>query len=152
MIGGAQYPQDFSWTDNIFFWRHVAPDDHPRFYAAARATLNVTRRAMAESGWCPSGRLFEAAACAAPILSDWWDGLDEFFVPEREILIVRTTKDVLAALDLSDAEIDRIGEAARARALADHTADRRAAELDRSAVTTPAGIAPNRHPAAPMEA
>ncbi len=76
VIGGAQYPQDFAWSDNIFFWRHVAPADHPRFYAAARATLNVTRRSMAESGWCPSGRLFEAAACAAPILSDWWEGLD----------------------------------------------------------------------------
>jgi spore maturation protein CgeB len=151
VIGGAQYPQDFSWTDNIFFWRHVAPVDHPRFYAAARATLNVTRRAMAASGWCPSGRLFEAAACAAPVVSDWWDGLDAFFVPEREILIVRTTKDVLAALDLSDAEIDRIGEAAHARVLADHTAGRRADELV-ALLSTPTGIAPNRHPAAPMEA
>src|SRR5439155_22531867 len=118
--GGAQYPQDFAWTSNIFFWRHVAPGDHPRFYAAARATLNVTRRAMAASGWCPSGRLFEAAACAAPVVSDWWDGLDEFFVPEREILIVHTTKDVLAAPGLRDAETDRIGAAAPARLAADH--------------------------------
>src|SRR2546421_1847862 len=85
VIGGAQYPQDFAWTDNIFFWRHVAQGDHPRFYAAARITLNVTRRAMADSGWCPSGRLFEAAACAAPTLSDWWDGRDEVFVPGRDI-------------------------------------------------------------------
>jgi spore maturation protein CgeB len=147
VIGGAQYPQDFAWTDNIFFWRHVAQGDHPKFYAAARATLNVTRRAMADSGWCPSGRLFEAAACAAPILSDWWTGLDEFFVPQREIVIVRTTDDVLRALDLSDAEIDRIGEAARARALADHTADRRADELVALLSNTS-----NRQPAAPMEA
>jgi len=151
VIGGAQYPQDFAWTSNIFFWRHVAPGDHPRFYAAARATLNVTRRAMAASGWCPSGRLFEAAACAAPVVSDLWDGLDEFFVPEREILIVRTTEDVLAALDLSDVEIDRIGEAARARVLADHTADRRADELV-GLLSNQAGTTPNRHPAAPMEA
>jgi spore maturation protein CgeB len=129
VIGGAQYPQDFAWTDNVFFWRHVAQSDHPRFYAAARATLNVTRATMAASGWCPSGRLFEAAACGAPILSDWWDGLDEFFAPQREILIARTTEDLLAALDLSDPEFARIGEAARARALADHTAERRAAEL-----------------------
>ena len=99
LIGGAQYPQDFAWTDNIFFWRHVAPAEHPRFYAAARATLNVTRRSMAESGWCPSGRLFEAAACATPILSDWWEGLDAFFAPGSEILVVRSTEDVLAALD-----------------------------------------------------
>jgi spore maturation protein CgeB len=129
VIGGAQYPPDFGWSDNIFFWRHVAPPEHPRFYAEARATLNVTRRGMAESGWCPSGRLFEAAACAAPVLSDWWDGLDAFFRPEAEILTVRSTEDVLAALDMSDAELARIGDAARARALAEHTAERRAAEL-----------------------
>jgi spore maturation protein CgeB len=151
VIGGAQYPRDFAWTDNIFFWRHVAPGDHPRFYAAARATLNVTRRAMAESGWCPSGRLFEAAACAVPIVSDWWDGLDEFFVPDREILIVRNTEHVLAALDLSDAEIDRIGEAARARALADHTAARRADEL-LGLLADPAGAAATPERATPMEA
>ncbi len=129
VIGGAQYPQDFAWSDNIFFWRHVAPADHPNFYAAARATLNVTRRSMAESGWCPSGRLFEAAACAAPILSDWSEGLDRFFVPDIEIVIVRTSQDVLAALDRDDRELCRIGEAARARALSEHTAERRAAEL-----------------------
>jgi spore maturation protein CgeB len=129
VIGGAQYPSDFAWSDNIFFWRHVAPADHPAFYAEARATLNVTRRGMADSGWCPSGRMFEAAACAAPVLSDWWEGLDAFFRPDTEILIVRSTEDVLAALDRSDTELARIGEAARARALADHTAERRAAEL-----------------------
>lgn len=129
VIGGAQYPADFAWTDNIFFRRHVAPSYHPNFYAMARATLNVTRRSMAESGWCPSGRLFEAAACAAPILSDWWEGLAAFFQPDAEILIVRSTEDVLAALDRCDRELGRIGEAARARALAEHTAGRRAAEL-----------------------
>ncbi|MGD9617850.1 MAG: glycosyltransferase [Alphaproteobacteria bacterium] len=129
VIGGAQYPQDFAWTDNIFFWRHVAPAEHPRFYAAARATLNVTRRSMAESGWCPSGRLFEAAACAAPILSDWWEGLDAFFAPGSEILVVYSTEDVLAALDRDDGELRRIGETARERALSEHTAERRAAEL-----------------------
>ncbi|HEX6442466.1 MAG TPA: glycosyltransferase [Stellaceae bacterium] len=129
IIGGTQYPQDFAWTENIFFWRHVVPPEHPRFYAAARATLNVTRATMAASGWCPSGRLFEAAACESPILSDWWNGLADFFVPEHEILIARTSGDVLSALDLGDAELARIGEAGRARTLADHTAERRAAEF-----------------------
>lgn len=129
VIGGAQYPIDFPWRPNIFFERHVAPARHPGFYAAARATLNITRTAMAACGWCPSGRLFEAAACATPILSDWWDGLDDFFVPGREVLTVRSTDDVLAALDLSDRELGRIGAAARERTLAEHTADRRAAEL-----------------------
>ena len=70
VIGGAQYPNHFPWNQNILFWRHVASSDHPRFYASARCTFNVTRRAMAAFGWCPSGRLFEAAACGTPILSD----------------------------------------------------------------------------------
>jgi spore maturation protein CgeB len=130
IIGGAQYPSDFPWTDNIFFLRHVAPDRHPRFYAAARMTLNVTRQAMAALGWCPSGRLFEAGACAAPIISDWWDGLDEFFLPGREVLIARTTDDVLAALEMSDTGLNSIGAAARERTLAQHTAGHRAAELE----------------------
>jgi spore maturation protein CgeB len=130
LIGGAQYPADFPWRPNIAFLGHVAPDEHPRFYAAAQATLNVTRGAMAASGWCPSGRLFEAAACAAPILSDWWDGLDAFFAPGHEIVIVRDTEDVLAALDQGEAELARIGRRARERALAEHTAARRAAELE----------------------
>lgn len=129
VIGGAQYPQSFPWHPNIFFERHVTPPLHPRFYAAARATLNITRAAMAACGWCPSGRLFEAASCATAILSDWWDGLDDFFVPGREILIVRTTEDVLNALELSDRELAAIGEAARERALAAHAAERRAGEL-----------------------
>lgn len=130
IIGGAQYPADFPWGANVFFWRHVAAHEHPRFYASARSTLNVTRQAMAALGWCPSGRLFEAAACGTPIVSDWWEGLDEFFAPEREIIIVRTTEDVLAALERSDTELSRIGTAARERVLTGHTAARRAAELE----------------------
>jgi spore maturation protein CgeB len=130
IIGGAQYPNDFPWTENIFFFRHLASYQHPEFYASARLTLNVTRRAMAGFGWCPSGRLFEAGACGTPIISDWWDGLDQFFVPDREILIARTTDDVLAALDRDDADLAAIGTAAREGTLARNTAAHRAAELE----------------------
>lgn len=130
IIGGAQYPADFPWGVNVFFWRHVAAHQHPRFYASARSTLNVTRRAMAAHGWCPSGRLFEAAACGTPIVSDCWEGLEQFFAPEREIIVVRTTEDVLAALEHSDTELSRIGAAARDRVLTGHTAARRATELE----------------------
>jgi spore maturation protein CgeB len=73
LIGGAQYPQDFPWSDNIYFVRHLPPSEHPAFFSSSRLTLNVTRQAMAEMGWCPSGRLFEASACGAAILSDGWD-------------------------------------------------------------------------------
>jgi spore maturation protein CgeB len=128
-VGGAMYPQNFPWRPNIFFERHVTPAAHPRFYAAARSTLNITRAAMAACGWCSSGRLFEAAACGTAILSDWWEGLDDFFAPGSEVVIVRSTEEVLAALDLSDRELAQLGAAARERALAGHTADHRAAEL-----------------------
>ena len=131
LIGGAQYPADFPWTANIRFVRHLPPPEHPAFFSSSRLTLSVTRRAMAENGWCPSGRLFEAAACGTPVLSDWWDGLDTFFTPGREILVARTTADAIAALELSDAEVARIASDARERTLAEHTSERRVQELER---------------------
>jgi spore maturation protein CgeB len=129
LIGGAQYPQDFPWTTNIYFVRHLPPPTHPAFFSSSRLTLNVTRAAMASMGWCPSGRLFEAAACGCPVLSDTWEGLDAFFAPGREILTAATTAEAVGALDLSDAELARIGRAARERTLAEHTSAHRAAEL-----------------------
>jgi spore maturation protein CgeB len=84
---------------------------------------------MAQMGWCPSGRLFEAAACGTPVLSDNWDGLDTFFTPADDILVATNEADALAALDLSDAELARIGRAARERVLAAHTSEVRAGEL-----------------------
>ena len=130
LIGGAQYPADFPWTENIFFVRHLPPPDHPAFFSSGRLTLNVTRRAMAAMGWCPSGRLFEAAACGTAILTDSWDGLDAFFAPGSELIVARTGADALAAVDLSDAELNRIAEAGRARVLAEHTSDHRAADFE----------------------
>lgn len=130
LIGGAQYPETFPWTVNIFFVRHVPPPEHPAFYGSSRLTLNVTRHAMAAMGYCPSGRLFEAAACGVPILSDGWDGLDAFFTPGSEILVARGTEDALDALRAGDAELARIARAARDRTLAEHTAGHRAAALE----------------------
>ncbi len=130
VIGGAQYPQEFPWAPNIWFVRHLPPAEHPAFYSSSRVTLNVTRAAMAEMGFCPSGRLFEAAACGAPVLSDSWAGLEQFFIPGEEILVAASADEATAALDLSDEELARIGRAARERALACHTAERRAEELE----------------------
>ncbi|PBC06948.1 glycosyltransferase [Mesorhizobium sp. WSM3859] len=131
VIGGAQYPQDFPWSSNIYFVRHLPPADHPAFFSSSRLTLNVTREAMARQGWCPSGRLFEAAACGTAIISDDWAGLDSFFTPGSEILLAHGTGDVVAALGLSDNEIETLGRRARERVLDEHTSAHRAAELDR---------------------
>jgi spore maturation protein CgeB len=129
LIAGAQYPQNFPWAPNIYFVRHLPPGEHPAFFSSSRLTLNVTRQAMAEMGWCPSGRLFEAAACGAAMLSDAWEGLEAFFRPGEEILVARDTFDSLAALALSDAELKRIATNARERVLAEHTSDERAGDF-----------------------
>ncbi len=142
------YPEGFPWTQNIFFARHVEPAEHPSFFCSSRLTLNITRRAMAEMGYCPSGRLFEAAACGAPILSDDWEGLDRFFSPGEEILIARDTGDALQALALPDAVLAGIAARARARALEEHTAERRAVELEAALSGAAAG---EPHRAVPAE-
>jgi spore maturation protein CgeB len=129
VIGGAQYPKDFPWLPNVYFVKHLPPSEHPAFYCSSKLTLNVTRAPMAAMGFCPSGRLFEAAACGTPVLSDAWDGLETFFVPGEEILVARTTDEAVEAISRSPEELARIGRAARERALVDHTADRRAQEL-----------------------
>jgi spore maturation protein CgeB len=129
LIAGAQYPQDFPWCPSLFFVRHLPPSEHPAFFSSSRLTLNVTRRPMAELGWCPSGRLFEAAACGTATVSDVWEGLDAFFTPGQEIFAAQNTDAVLAAIELSDAEIRRVAAAARERTLAEHTSAHRAQEL-----------------------
>ncbi len=129
VIGGAQYPAQFPWTANTWFVQHLPPARHPAFYCSSRLTLNVTRAAMAQMGHCPSGRLFEAAACATPILTDRWDGLEQFFTPGEEILVAAGTAEAMAALDTSDSELASIARRARERALAEHTAQRRARQM-----------------------
>jgi spore maturation protein CgeB len=130
IIGGAQYPSDFPWAENIFFCRHLPPSEHPAFFSSSRATLNVTRKAMAEMGWCPSGRLFEAAACGVPLVTDTWPGLEDFFTPGQEILVAGNTEEAIAAIDRSPKELREIAEAARARVLSEHTSDHRVLDLE----------------------
>jgi spore maturation protein CgeB len=129
LIGGAQYPDDFPWSPNIYFVRHLPPSEHAAFFASSRLTLNVTRRAMAQMGWCPSGRLFEAAACGVPLLSDSWEGIETFFAPGDEILLAKDEDDTLAALAMPDAELQRIARRGRERIMDRHTSDKRANEL-----------------------
>ncbi len=129
LIAGAQYPQEFPWSPNIYFVRHLPPAEHAAFFSSSRLTLNLTRKSMKQMGWCPSGRLFEAAACGTAVLSDYWDGLEEFFQPGTELLIASSGDDVLHALDLDDEEIARVAKAGRERVLDQHTSVHRAREL-----------------------
>lgn len=131
IVGGSKYPIDFPWRQNIWYVQHVAPSAHAAFFCSSPLTLNITRGAMARMGYCPSGRLFEAAACGVAIVSDDWAGLDTFFEPGSEIIVARNTEDVIAAMQLPKEELARIARAGRERVLRSHTAAHRGAELER---------------------
>ena len=131
VVAGPQYPETMVCPPNVERIEHLAPDGHRDFYTRQRFTLNVTRQDMIAAGYSPSVRLFEAAACGTPIISDRWTGLDTFFEPGREILLAANAEEVLGWLhDLSDGERAAIGQRARDRVLAAHTADHRAMELE----------------------
>jgi spore maturation protein CgeB len=146
LIGGAKYPPEFPWSDNISFVHHVEPERHPVFYSSSRITLNVTRRAMRDMGYCPSGRLFEAAACGTPILTDAWEGLDTFFEPGSEVLVARGTADAVVALELPAATLSVIAHRARERVLDEHTAAHRVRELVAKLEDDDAGAPARRKP------
>jgi spore maturation protein CgeB len=130
-VAGAQYPTTVRWPANVRHVEHLPPSRHRRFYGSQRMTLNITRADMTASGYSPSVRLFEAAACGVPIVTDDWIGLHEFFTPDREILVARSTRDVLAYLrEFDQAKLEDIAARARARVLTKHTAAHRAQELE----------------------
>lgn len=131
IVAGPMYPNSIAWPGNVGRVDHLAPGEHRAFYNSQRFTLNVTRADMVRAGHSPSVRLFEAAACGVPIISDWWAGLDKVFRPGREILIARSPEESMRLLrELPDPERRRIGERARARVLGAHTSAHRAAELE----------------------
>jgi spore maturation protein CgeB len=131
IVAGPQYPPDVVWRSNVERIEHLPPDRHRSFYCGQRFTLNLTRAAMVRSGYSPSVRLFEAAACGTPIISDVWDGLDTLFEEGREVLVARSARTVIDWLvDMPEDERHSIGAAARARVLSAHTAAHRALELE----------------------
>ncbi|WP_117192055.1 CgeB family protein [Rhizobium terrae] len=130
VVAGPQYPADIDWPKNVERIEHLPPADHPSFYSRQRFTLNVTRTDMIAAGWSPSVRLFEAAACGTPIVSDDWRGLDELLPDQDAIIIARQTEDVIEALT-EIGEVDRRSLARKAEAivLEGHTGLARAREL-----------------------
>lgn len=131
MIGGALYPLHFDWSHNINFLRHLPPPEHSAFFSSSDLTLNITRPSMAEMGFCPSGRLFEAASCQTPILSDRWLGIEDFFEPGKEILLVEDAEDVMRSLALEPEKLTELGLAGRRSVLARHTSEHRAEQFER---------------------
>ena len=132
VVAGPQYPAGIDWPDNVERIEHVPPGEHPAFYAASRFTLNVTRGDMIQAGYSPSVRLFEAAACGIPIVSDVWDGIETILAPDREIVLAREPDDILEVLLRCPAgRAQSLAEAARRRVLAAHTSAHRACGLER---------------------
>lgn len=131
IVAGPLYPETIAWPRNVERVHHIAPAEHRTFYNSQRFTLNVTRADMIRAGYSPSVRLFEAAACGAPIISDAWEGLDTLLEPGREILIVKSTQQVVEILrDMPEEERAAIGRRGRERILSAHTAAHRAVELE----------------------
>jgi spore maturation protein CgeB len=131
VVAGPLYPAGLDWPPNVERIDHVAPAEHPAFYAASRFTLNVTRSDMIRAGYSPSVRLFEAAACGIPIISDVWDGIGTFFSPGREIALARDAADVIDVLTKWPKErAAALAAASRERVLGAHTAAHRARQLE----------------------
>lgn len=130
VVAGPRYPDAIDWPENVERIEHLPPEDHASFYSRQRFTLNVTRADMVEAGWSPSVRLFEAAACGTPIISDRWEGLDAFFPAGEAIVICDDGAEVVRALTgMTDAGRERLAGNARRRVLARHTGQKRAAEF-----------------------
>ncbi len=130
VVAGPQYPEDFPWSKNVERIDHLPPAEHRDFYNSQEFTLNVTREDMIKAGFSPSVRLFEAAACGVPIISDYWDGIHSIFEQEKEILIARSSEEVEEYFrSISEEERKQIGENARQKVLKSHTAQARAKEL-----------------------
>lgn len=130
VVAGPQYPDSIDWPHNVERIEHLPPPDHAAFYNAQAWTLNVTRADMAQAGYSPSVRLFEAGACATPIISDEWPGLDELFTSGTEIAIAHKSEDVLGYLRWPESRRRSMGEAVLRRVLAGHTAAHRATTLE----------------------
>jgi spore maturation protein CgeB len=158
-VCGAQYPHELRWPANVRWTQHCPPHEHVEFYCRQRCTLNLTRTEMRRRGFSPSVRLFEAAACQAPIISDDWPGLAELFEPEKEIIIASSTDEVVERLAYtSDQDLQRLARNARERVLQAHSGRCRAAELEgylqaaRSQPVLPFAAASTKNTAAELRA
>jgi spore maturation protein CgeB len=132
VVAGPQYPQQVDWPQNVERIEHLPPAQHRKFYNSQRFTMNITRADMIAAGYSPSVRLFEAAACGTPIISDYWQGIETIFEPGTEIIISHSAEDTIRYLTtISDEEREAIGKKAQQKVLNYHTAAHRAEELEK---------------------
>jgi spore maturation protein CgeB len=131
LLGGAGW-DDRQLPPNVRSLGHVSTREHNALNATPLAVLNVSRESMAANGWSPATRVFEAAGAGACVVTDAWDGIDAFLEPGEEVLVAADGEEVAAHVEALDpARARRIGDAARRRALAEHTYAHRAVEVER---------------------
>ena len=133
LLAGAQFTDEMkrTWPANVTHLEHVAPPDHAAFFSSCAWQMKALRQEMRRIGWAPSVTIFEVAACGAPLISDRWAGFEDFLAPGREALVADTRDDVLAALELPEAQRRAIGQAGRERILRSHTYVQRVDHLER---------------------
>jgi len=130
VLGGNGW-EGRSMPANVSVIGHVGTKDHNAFNCSATAVLNVTRESMAANGWSPATRVFEAAGVGACLITDWWEGIDEFLEPDREVLVAHDGDDVADQVEaLDELRARAIGARAAERVLAHHTYGRRAQQVD----------------------
>jgi spore maturation protein CgeB len=130
LLGGAGWPGS-NLPPNVRAIGHVGTDDHNAFNCSAKAVLNIARDSMARFGFSPATRVFEAAGAGACLITDAWEGIEEFFAPGEEILVASHGKGVAELVETLDPErASAIGAAARKAALARHTYAVRALEVE----------------------
>ncbi len=144
LLGGSGWP-GAALPPNVAAPGHVPTADHNALNCSARLVLNIARDSMASTGFSPATRVFEAAGAGACVLTDAWEGIEMFLTPGEEILVARDAQDVAACVDGMRADnLAAIGARARARVLAEHTFQRRAAQVDALFAGRAAARAPAR--------
>jgi spore maturation protein CgeB len=130
LFGGSGW-ENKPMAPNIAYIGHVSTRDHNAFNVSAKAVLNVSRTSMAENGFSPATRVFEAAGAGACLITDSWEGIELFLKPHDEVLVARDGRDVQDILmELTPAKAKEIGRRALARVLAEHTYNHRAEHVD----------------------
>jgi len=130
VLGGNGW-QDKSLPGNVRYVGHVYTRDHNAFNCTPHAVLNISRESMARYGFSPATRVFEAAGAAACLITDAWEGIEQFLEPNAEVLIARDGEEVAGHVENLDPVVARrIGCAAQRRVLAEHTYAMRARQLE----------------------
>lgn len=130
LLGGAGW-DDKPMSSNVRYIGHVPTRDHNAFNATPKAVLNISRESMAENGFSPATRVFEAAGAGACLITDYWEGIDHFLTPNEEVFVARDGRDVREILaGLTPERAAQTGKRALARVLGEHTYRHRAVEVD----------------------